>query len=151
MSSEETPPDESRKKGKFVVDDDGAFKIKAKGGLAIFNSEGECMECCECEPYTLATFTTPNSETWYLDEYMGDGVAKKKRYWRLINNYTGYVPIRRGCVDKNGKLVGLPASISPTSYKYTWTFRIEIGCKEGNYIRYPTGSENASLYNCDFS
>ncbi len=54
MSSEEIPPDDRPKKGKFVVDNDGVFKIKADGGLAVFNSEGECQECCECVPYTLA-------------------------------------------------------------------------------------------------
>ena len=142
--------DEKPNMGKFVVDNDGVLKIKANGGLAVFNSGGECPECCECKPYTLATFTTGGG-TWNLTPYQGDGIAKPKRYWRLTNNYTGYVPIRRGCVDANGKLVGLPSSISTTTYKYTWTFRIEIGCKEGNYIKFPTGSENASLYNCDFS
>ncbi len=148
--SSDPPPDENPKKGKFVIDNDGVLKIKADGGLAVFNSEGECPECCECEPYELTRFVTSNSETWYLYDYQVDGTAKPKRYWRLINNYTGYVPIQRGCVDENGKLVGLPNSISPTSYKYTWTFRIEIGCKEGNYIKFPTGNESASLYNCNF-
>ena len=138
------------KKGKFVVHTDGVFKIRAGGGLAVYNSQGECTECCECKPYTLATFTTSNTETWYLNEYMNDGAAEPKRYWRLINNYTSYVPIRRGCVDANGKLVDLPSFISPTSYKYTWTFRLEIGCKEDNYIQFPSGTESASLYNCNF-
>ena len=146
--SSDPPPDALPKKGKFVVDNDGVFKIKADGGLAVFNSEGECPECCECEPYTLATWTASDYATWNLSQYQGDGVAKKKRYWRLTNNYTGYVPIRRGCVDEHGKLVGLPGSISTTTYKYTWTFRIEIGCRDGNVIRFPTGTESSSLYNC---
>lgn len=121
----------------------------AKGGkgdlTADDNSKGTC--CC-CEPYTLATYTTGGG-TWSLTQYQGNGVAAPNRYWRLTNNYTSYVPIQRGCVDENGKLVGLPSSTSTTTYKYTWTFRIEIGCRDqdGN-IKYPTGTESGSLYNC---
>ncbi len=134
-------------KGKFVVDD-GVFKIRADGGLAVFDGAGVCLECCGCEPYTLATFTASDYATWDLSEYRGDGVAAPKRYWRLTNNYTGYVPVQRGCVDQNGRLVGLPRATSTTTYKYTWVFRLEIGCKDGSYITFPTGTESSSYYNC---
>jgi hypothetical protein len=136
------------KAGKFVLSEKGVFKVRRQGGWSIFNADGKCPECCECHPYTLATFTTGGG-TWDLTPYQDEKTAAPKRYWRLTNNYTGYVPVRRGCVDQNGKLVGLPDSISTTTYKYTWTFRIEIGCQEDTLIRYPTGTESASLYNCN--
>ncbi len=105
-------------------------------------------ECCVCKPYTLATWTPSDYATWDLSEYQGDGVATPNRYWRLTNDYSSYVPFQRGCVDKNGKLVGLPNSTSTTTYKYTWHFKLEIGCEDGDVIRYPSGTESASLYNC---
>jgi hypothetical protein len=136
--------------GRIRINASGKQSITKKGKRDLTGkdvlSEGTC--CC-CKPYTLATFVT-NGGTWDLTPYQG-GIAKPNRYWRLTNNYTSYVPIQRGCVDENGKLVGLPDSTSTTTYKYTWTFRIEIGCsdEENNLIRYPTGTESVNLYNCN--
>lgn len=134
--------------GKRTVNKEGQ-QLVAKGGKRdLTASDNKHGTCCCCKPYTLATYTTDGG-TWYLSAYHGNGVAKPNRYWRLTNNYTSYVPIKRGCVDENGKLVGLPSSTSTTTYKYTWVFRIEIGCKRDNgTIEFPTGTESANLYNC---
>ncbi len=133
-------------KGAVKVNQNGYRNVTGNGNLDI-SSDNPNGSCCCCKPYTLASFTTGGG-MWDLSEYRGDGVAEPKRYWRLTNNYTSYVSVQRGCVDENGKLVGLPGSTSTTTYKYTWVFRIEIGCRDGNIIRYPTGTESASLYNC---
>ncbi len=133
--------------GTITVSKNGKFNVAKSGKFDLMPKDSSKGTCCCCKPYTLATHTTDGG-TWNLSQYHDDGVAKPNRYWRLINNYTSYVPIQRGCVDENGKLVGLPGSTSTTTYKYTWTFRIEIGCKDGNVIRFPTGTENSSLYNC---
>ncbi len=136
-------------KGRITINKKGYRNVTGDGNLDITydNSHGTC--CC-CKPYTLASFTTGGG-TWNLSPYQNkDGVAEPNRYWRLTNNYTSYVPVQRGCVDKNGRLVGLPGSTSTTTYKYTWTFLLEIGCLDetGNYVKFPTGSEPKSYYNC---
>lgn len=136
-------------KGRRTVNKDGK-QLVAKGGKRDLTSDDNSKgTCCCCKPYLLDSFTTSNSQTWNLSGHQGNGVGKPKRYWRLTSNYSSYVPTKRGCVDENGKLVGLPSSISPTSYKYTWVFRLEIGCKrDDGTIEFPSGTESASLYNC---
>ncbi len=134
--------------GTITVSKNGKFNVAKSGKFDLTPEDSSQGTCCCCKPYTLTTWTASDYATWNLSQYQGDGAAKPNRYWRLINNYTGYVPVRRGCVDENGKLVGLPNSTSTTTYKYTWVFRIEIGCRDGNTIRYPTGTESSSLYNC---
>lgn len=134
--------------GRLTLNKDGKFNITDKGKFDITPEDISKGTCCCCKPYTLATFTTIY-DTWNLTQYQGDGVAKPNRYWQLTNNYTSYVPVKKGCVNENGKLVGLPDSISPDSYKYTWVFRLEIGCKDatGNYIRWADGSQTA-IFQC---
>ena len=103
--------------------------------------------CCGCcKPKVLATYTVPeniaaNIGTWDLTPYQGDGIGPPGGYWRLTNNYMSYVPERKGCIDQNGKLVGLPNSISSTAYKYTWVFVLEVGCpaKDGK-IKWANGT-----------
>jgi hypothetical protein len=61
-----------------------------------------------------------------------------------------YVPERKGCVDGNGQLTGLPDSISPTSYKYMWIFTLELGChypKNLNKIEWADGSKT-DVFEC---
>ncbi len=136
--------------GRITVTKEGKRHVHKDGKLDLTTDNTSKGTCCCCKPYTLASFTASDYATWNLSKYQGDGVAAPNRYWRLINNYTSYVPVQRGCVDENGKLVGLPNSTSTTTYKYTWYFYLEIGCRDGNTIRYPTGTESASLYNCKF-
>ena len=135
-------------KGNVTINKNGSRNVTPSGNLDVAgeNLHGSC--CC-CKPYTLATFTASDYATWNLSQYQGDGVAEPYRYWRLVNNYMSYVPQRQGCVDKNGKLVDLPSSISTTTYKYTWYFRLEIGCKDetGNYIKWPDGTTSYG-YQC---
>ncbi|MDR1493992.1 MAG: hypothetical protein LBT05_14920 [Planctomycetaceae bacterium] len=124
-------------------------RMVAHSGRVDVSSGTQRGSCCCCKPYALATFTTDH-ETWDLTPYQGDGVAAPNRYWRLTNNYTSYVPVKTGCVDADGKLVSLPDSISPTSYKYTWVFRLEIGCKgeTGRYIKWQDETQS-NIISCD--
>lgn len=106
--------------------------------------------CCnKCKPQLIASYIVSGQGTWYLDEYRGDGVAKSGFYWRLRNNYMGYVPLQKGCVDENGKLLGLPSSISSDSYKYTWCFYLETGCptEDGKKILW-ANNEKTPLFDC---
>jgi hypothetical protein len=134
--------------GRLTLNQDGKFNITGKGKFDITPEAMSKGSCCCCKPYTLATFTTIDG-TWDLRPYQRDGVALPNRYWQLTNNYTSYVPAQKGCVDKNGKLTGLPASISTDSYKYTWVFRLEIGCKDetGRYIRWADGTQTP-IFSC---
>jgi hypothetical protein len=137
---------------------DGAVYLNSKGrrmvapsGKADVKNENLYHSCCCCKPYTLKTFTTElEQEKFDLTEYQGNGVAEPDHYWRVTNNYTGYVPTVFGCVDENGQLVGLPDSVSSDAYKYTWVFRLEIGCKDetGNYIVWPAGSKT-NIFSCE--
>ena len=109
--------------------------------------------CCCCRPELLDSFETGEEdvlEAWDLSEYYEqDGVATPGAYWRLTNQYMGYVPEQKGCVDANGRLVGLPKSISPSSYKYRWVFKLEIGCltEDGRQIEWPENIKTA-VFQC---
>jgi hypothetical protein len=134
-------------KGFITVNKNGKRNVTTKGKIDITNGNSH-GSCCCCKPYELASFTTVN-ETWNLTPYQGNNVSEPNRYWRLTNNYTSYVPIQQGCVNQNGQLVNLPQSISPDSYKYTWVFRLQIGCKDstGNYINWSDGSRT-NIFSC---
>ncbi len=119
-------------KGRITVTKEGKRHVHKDGKLDLTTDNTSKGTCCCCKPYTLASFTASDYATWNLSKYQGDGVAAPNRYWRLTNNYTSY-----------------PNSTSTTTYKYTWYFYLEIGCRDGNIIRYPTGTESASLYNCE--
>jgi hypothetical protein len=134
------------KAGKIITRK-GKLRVFKGGSIAVFDAIERCPECCECKPLTLHSVNLASSMIWRLTEYYDkDHIAPPGTYWRLINNYTSYIPIEQGCVDANGRLVNLPASISPTSYRYTGTpiFRLEIGCqdKTRNYINWPDGSRS---------
>ena len=109
--------------------------------------------CCGCcKPKVLGTYTVPeniatNIGTWDLTEYQAENTGPPGGYWRLTNNYMSYVPQQQGCIDKNGKLAGLPDSISSTAYKYTWVFVLEIGClAENNKIQWP--DDTTYVFDC---
>jgi hypothetical protein len=127
------------KAGKIVIKK-GKFRILKNGNFSVFNKNGYCYECCQCcKPKTIATFTVAQNEatnrTWDLTPYQKEGIVTENcpgQYWRLRNNYMSYVPERKGCIDETGRLVGLPNSISPTTYKYTWVFTLELGCRDPN-------------------
>lgn len=135
-------------KGRLTVNQNGKRNITGNGKFDLSPDDSSKGTCCCCKPYTLATFSTIY-DTWSLTKYQGDGIAKPNRYWQLTNNYTSYIPVKRGCVNENGKLVELPSSISPDSYKYTWVFCLEIGCKDstGNYIRWADNTQTA-IFQC---
>ncbi len=97
-------------KGRITVTKEGKRHVHKDGKLDLTTDNTSKGTCCCCKPYTLASFTASDYATWNLSKYQVDGVAAPNRYWRLINNYTSYVPIQRGCVDEKGKLVGLPNS-----------------------------------------
>jgi hypothetical protein len=142
--------------GKSIIKKD-KIRILSNGKIAVFNAAGECNPCCICcKPETVAERTMEvygDASTWDLTPYQGNGIGALEcpdQYWRLINNYMSYVPERKGCVDSNGKLTGLPSSISSTSYKYTWVFKLQIGClnpKNKSQIQWPDGS-TSSVFNC---
>ena len=105
-------------------------------------------ECCCCKAEVIASVTFNGTGTWDLTPYQGDGIGTGARYWRLRNNYMGYVPMQQGCINENGRLVGLPDSISSDSYKYTWTFVLETGCPDtDNKILWANG-ERSSIFQC---
>lgn len=105
--------------------------------------------CCCCKPEEIGNYTVYGKGTWDLTEYQEDGIGQPGQYWRLRNNYMGYVPLQKGCVNENGKLVGLPESISSDSYKYTWRFYLETGCPtaDGKKILWPN-KEKTDIFAC---
>jgi hypothetical protein len=110
-------------------------------------------KCCCCVPELLDSFETglPDEPIpWDLSEYYEkENIATPGSYWRLTNQYMSYVPEEKGCVDETGKLVGLPESIAPTSYKYLWIFKLEIGCltEDGTQIEWPE-NKKTSVFSC---
>jgi hypothetical protein len=143
--------------GKIVIRKEKT-KVLKSGKLAVYNKNGYCNECCQCcKPQMIATFIVPQNEntdrTWDLAPFQNEGIVTENcpgQYWRLRNNYMSYVPERKGCVDENGQLTGLPDSISPTSYKYTWVFTLELGCryrKNPNKIEWADGSKT-DIFEC---
>lgn len=148
MSTEEIPLAEESKQGKFILRNGGMVQVRANGGLAVFNSEDRCRECCECKPYILAQFIIEMyyGGSWDLRYYQGNKVARPNRYWRLTHNQTTYMPVYRGCVDANGKLVGLPDAIHTTSFKCEYRFVLEIGCKIDGYVHFLSGPDRSGGY-----
>jgi hypothetical protein len=134
--------------GFLTINQNGRFNVTIKGKFDIIPNDAFKGTCCCCKPYTLASFISVDS-TWNLRQYQSNGIAPSGRYWMLTNNYTSYVPSQKGCVDDKGKLVGLPSLIAPDSYKYTWVFRLEIGCKDstGRYIKWADGSQTP-IFQC---
>jgi len=132
----------------YIVAKKGMGRVRRNGTIAVFDADDLCLACC-CKPKVLATYTIPentitNIGTWDLTPYQGDDMGTPGGYWRLRNNYMSYVPEQKGCIDKNGKLTGLPDSISSTAYKYTWVFTLEIGCPtEDGKIKWPSGTTDA--------
>ena len=105
-------------------------------------------ECCCCTSKVIASITFNGNGTWDLTPYQGEDIGLGSLYWRLRNNHMGYVPMRYGCIDGSGKLVGLPDSISSDSYKYTWTFVLETGCPDENGKILWANGERSSVFQC---
>ena len=125
----------------------GRAKVRKNGSLSVANANGKCPDCC-CKPKILATYTTDDYGTWDLTPYQGDHIGPPGGYWRLTNNYMSYIPEQHGCINEDGKLVGLPDSISTTTYKYTWVFELEIGCLTADgKIKWADGTTTAA-YKC---
>jgi hypothetical protein len=117
------------KNGKIVISL-GKRSIFKDGSVAVFNSDGNCSECC-CVPKILGSFTTNSSNRiWDLSPYQGNSIAAPGSQWRLRE--TGYNLIYgSGTVDSSGKLVNLPSSFT-SNYSYNGYMRLEIGCPQPN-------------------
>ena len=91
------------------------------------------LACCCCEPVRLASFTT-NSATprWDLTPYQGPNQATAGTFWRIIEvgfcYPYGYPWYAAGCVDADGRLVGLPNQFV-SSYTYNGYLELQIGCE----------------------
>lgn len=110
-------------------------------------------KCCCCAPRVIDEMLFDREETentWDLSEfYDKENIGPPGGFWRLTNNYQSYVPEQKGCIDEEGKLLDLPESISSTSYKYDWLFKLEIGCPtgDGKQIEWPD-NKKTSIYSC---
>lgn len=120
--------------------------------MSLHGLHGKIGCCGCCVPREIARHTVTWSDRiryWDLTEYQGDNVGTGADYWRIINNYMAYVPVIKGCVDNNGRLVGLPNTISATAYKYTWVFILQVGCisEDGTKIIWPD-NELTYVFEC---
>lgn len=134
--------------GKTVVRKGGKRGLLAGGKGAVFNADAECPECCcpPCEPFVLASFTTnAQNPVWDLTPYQGPDQAPYCAYWRIIEvGYCypyGYPWYGAGCVDRDGRLVGLPDQFV-SHYSYDGYLELQIGCLEidewgGEQIHWP--------------
>ena len=110
--------------------------------------------CCGCcVPREIARRVVSREDkirSWDLTEFQGDDIGTGGSSWRIINNYMTYVPMLKGCVDENGKLVGLPNSIAATAYKYTWVFILQLGClsEDGKKILRPE-NQTTDVFECE--
>ena len=122
--------------GKTVVledDEDWPRGLAGKRGLlpggkgAVYNADGECVTCCGCEPKVLATFITNyDNPVWNLRPYQGPRKARYRSHWRIIEVGACLV-YHKGCVDKEGRLVGLPDEFR-SNYYYDGYMELQIGC-----------------------
>jgi hypothetical protein len=107
--------------GKSVVLESGKRGIHKSGKGAVYNEDGKCKTCCECEPFVLASDVTNSSHPSFdLTPYQGPDQAPPGTYWRLIelgSCYPGGDPwYGAGCVDGDGRLVGLPNQFTSGYY-----------------------------------
>ena len=119
-----------------IVSKKGKGLVRKNGSLAIFNSDGYCLDCC-CKPKILASYTTNSANrTWDLTPYQGDDIGPPGGSWRLRERAAGLV-YGSGTINGNGRLVGLPNSFT-TSYSYDGYMQLEIGCPQPNgSIKWP--------------
>ena len=140
--------------GKSVVLESGKRGIQKNGKGAVYNEDGKCSTCCECEPFVLAqTVTNSSNRTWDLTPYQGPDQAPPGTYWRLIelgSCYPGGYPwYGAGCVDGDGKLAGLQGSF--TGQSYNGYMDLQIGCEsdDGTQIEWPGSCQTTSYkYSC---
>lgn len=119
--------------GGIAINDNGAVALNDSGAVKI-------CDCCDCTPYTLASFTTnPSNPDWDLTPYQGPGIAEPGRPWRLIE--VGFpLQYNTGCVDADGVLVGLPSNFH-SNFGYNGYMQIQIGCIETSTYSWPTGAD----------
>jgi len=146
--------------GKSVVLEDEEGRVGGVGGKrgllpggkgAVYNDDGNCAFCCACEPKVLAWYTT-NANTnpvWNLRPYQGIRKAPPNSYWRIIE-MGACLLYHQGCVDKQGRLVGLPDEFR-SNYYYDGYMELQIGCydpKDG-LIHWPGHCQPTSWrYSC---
>ena len=141
--------------GKAVVRPGGKRGVRLGGKAATFDAEGFCIECCSCEPFVLASFTTnPQNPCWDLTPYQGPDQAPPGSFWRIIEMGScypsGYPWYGAGCVDGDGQLVGLPNQFC-SNYSYDGYLELQIGCLsfEGTQIIWPgTCQTPTARYSC---
>ncbi len=86
-------------------------------------------DCSHCKPSVIATYTTNgDNPTWDLTPYQGDGVGKPDALWRLYE-LSGCVEYKRGRIDENGKLEGLPNQFK-SNYTYDGYMELQQGCPD---------------------
>ena len=121
--------------GKTVILESGKRGLRPTGKGGVYDEDGKCPECC-CKIKVLGSFTT-NSQNpvWDLTPFQGDDQASPGAYWRLIEMgscYPGSYPwYGAGCVNEDGKLVGLPNQFTSGFY-YNGYMELQIGCENEN-------------------
>jgi hypothetical protein len=142
--------------GMAVILAGGKRGLRPGGKAAVFNADGECPGCCQCEPFVLGSFTTNRyyNPCWDLTPYQGPGQAPPGSYWRLIEigmcypySYPWY---GAGCVNSEGRLVGLPSQFC-SNYYYDGYMELQIGCYDptDNRIHWPgTCQPLSTRYSC---
>ncbi len=129
--------------GKAVVRQSGKRGVNASGKAMVFDQDGCCRSCCPCVPYVLASRVTNSSNpVWDLTPYQGPTKATPCSFWRLIEVGTcypyAYPWYGAGCVDSDGRLVGLPDQFV-TGFAYDGYMELQIGCQspDGLSILWP--------------
>lgn len=101
--------------------------------------------CCDkCQPKVIASkVTNAENPVWDLTPYQGPDMAPPGSFWRIIEvgfcfpwSYPWY---GAGCVDEEGRLVGLPDEFV-SEYSYNGYLQLQIGCD--GYFAYITWPGN---------
>ena len=90
-----------------------------------------CLAICGCEVKVIATHTV-NGQTnpkWNLRTYQGMGIGTPNAYWRIWER-SGNLEYKRGKIDDNGKLIGLPDEFE-SGYDYDGYMELQQGCSYG--------------------
>lgn len=142
--------------GKSILLDDGRRGLLSSGKSAVYNSSGECEDCCggggdecdPCEPFVLARQTThrDTNRCWDLTPYQGPDMAPTCSFWRIIETEDCYPHDHpwygAGLVDMDGRLVGLPNQFCST-YGYNGYVELQIGCLSGSSVIWPNIDQGA--------
>ena len=141
--------------GMAVILAGGKRGLRPGGKAAVFNADGECPGCCQCEPFVLGSFTTNRyyNPCWDLTPYQGPGQAPPGSYWRLIEIGYAIPTAIRGTglavsTVKDGW--GLPSQFC-SNYYYDGYMELQIGCYDptDNRIHWPGTCQSLSTrYSC---